>query len=239
MLTAMILHKYFRTVLFLSVTHLCSSQSIFGCDEEWSRFKNKCFRLHEISVTFPEAIDICSKDPRAELATINSAEEQHFIETKVFENGKSSVWIGGIRASLSNQDEAFYWIGGEKFIYTNWFEGEPNNLRHEENCIAINSWRNQDHAKWYDNRCDDRLAVLCQKKVNGEMETDQASRFLANELESMYALEDDTYEEVAAKMKILQLLVVVLFSLIGLTAIFYISADFSEVSFICARPLIE
>lgn len=211
-------------------------QSVFGCDEEWIRFENKCFRLHDIKVPFADAIDICAKDNFGQLATITSKREQDFIKKKVYVEQKYGslppFWIAGIRASLSNRDETFYWLGGEKFNYTDWFAGEPNNLGHEENCIAISSW-GEHHASWYDNRCDDKIGVLCQRVLGiGVKQIDQeadASALLASQTETMSALSEKTWEENSSRLRVVRVLFFTSFCLIFVIGIFYVSGDFSKV----------
>ena len=55
------------------------------------------------------------------LVTITSQEEQDFIESINWQK----KWIGGYRHT--GWDNTWYWITGEKWDYTNWGEGEPNN----------------------------------------------------------------------------------------------------------------
>lgn len=69
----------------------------------WSRAKAKC-----------EAMD-------GHLATITSADEQTFIE--MINNDRK--WIGGYR--LNGESTVWKWVTGEKWKYTNWGSGEPNN----------------------------------------------------------------------------------------------------------------
>jgi hypothetical protein len=90
------------------------------------------------------------------LATINSSNEQNFINT-TFLTGKFEhlpLWIGlfkpptkgpfsGKVGSLEVQvrldpKEDFQWVTGEPFSYTNWKSGEPSDTPPGENYVAIN-----------------------------------------------------------------------------------------------------
>lgn len=55
------------------------------------------------------------------LATITSQEEQDFVN----EHHSGRVWIGGYRHT--GWDLTWYWVTGEKWDFTYWGEGEPNN----------------------------------------------------------------------------------------------------------------
>ena len=88
---------------------------------------------------FNEGIDWKQSKKRCEemgghLVTITSKEEQAVILKLIFLNGeKFHYWAGGIRDAKNN----FKWITGEKFIYSNWHNGEPNNAGDIEDAIVI------------------------------------------------------------------------------------------------------
>jgi len=64
------------------------------------------------------------------LVSITSAQEQAFIETQF---PGTQGWIG---ASL-NDEGAWEWTTDEPFEYTNWKQGEPNNLNDSESCVHL------------------------------------------------------------------------------------------------------
>lgn len=73
------------------------------------------------------------EDAGGYLAVITDAEEQAFIERI---NQQTNLWIGGYRDDEFN----WYWVNGEKWDYTNWMEGEPNdssNVVANENCLTV------------------------------------------------------------------------------------------------------
>lgn len=67
------------------------------------------------------------------LAAITSEKEQAFIEQ--LNKDSKKLWIGAYR----NEYFLWYWVTGEKWNYTNWKAGEPNN-QGTETCGAV--WPN-------------------------------------------------------------------------------------------------
>lgn len=74
------------------------------------------------------------------LVTINSVEEQQFINTQLLLQNEE-VWIGGIR----NEQQEFEWITDEPFEGLNWRDGEPNGVDNGEHNILLN-----DTGEWND-----------------------------------------------------------------------------------------
>lgn len=70
--------------------------------------------------TWEDAKAACEKQ-NGHLATITSKSEQKFID-KLNKN-ETRLWIGGYR----DDDGKWKWVSGEKWKYTNWGDGEPNN----------------------------------------------------------------------------------------------------------------
>jgi hypothetical protein len=71
------------------------------------------------------------------LVTISSQEENDFVQENV---GDLSVWIGFTDEAEEGNWE---WVTGEEVVYTNWGEGEPNNMNGEEHwaeMAAPNQW---------------------------------------------------------------------------------------------------
>ena len=103
-------------------------------------FGGHSYQIFNITLSWNDAKDYCEK-LGGHLVTITSAREQEFIEELNSDN--LSLWIGGYRDNSLN----WYWVTGEKWNYTNWDEGEPNNSSNviaNENCVAI--WS----TKWND-----------------------------------------------------------------------------------------
>ena len=209
----------FFIILFLILNQfsVINSSFPFACDEEWTRYGSKCYRIHEELVSFPDALNICSRSYLGELATITSKEEQLFLEGYIQQKvNRIAVWVGGVRASLANHDASFYWIGGQKFTYTNWMEGEPDNHNEEENCVAMNIVDKSSSIRWFDHRCDVHFRFLCQTRLNitnEEKDTNDGAIFLSEETERTYKLLVDVQEKVYERRKILRIVTVISFSI--------------------------
>ena len=221
-LLKMLLHELFSALIFSVIPlHVICSSFSFSCENEWTKVGKKCYLVHDyILTTFPDAISICDRSYLGELVTITSEEEQRLLQNYIEETSRkkhmnSRIWMGGIRASLANHDASFYWIGGRKFTYTNWKEGEPNNYNHEENCIAfeLNPGKS---VLWFDHRCDDHLGIMCQKRLNTtteDKEKEKAEVLLSAETERTYKLWADVKKEIYQKRTILIILVIVSMSI--------------------------
>ena len=94
-------------------------------------FNGHSYKVFDIGMTWHEAKAYC-ENLDGHLATITSQEEQTFIESLIVETNKSYLFIGGYR-----NDGIWNWVTGEKFNYTNWDIGEPNNLNGIEDCLML------------------------------------------------------------------------------------------------------
>ena len=145
----------------------------FVCDAEWEQFGNKCYRLFERKMSYADAAEVCRRSHASggSLATVRTKEEQAFVQQAFFpeddeENQKIAVsaWIGGIRVSASNRNDAFRWLDGSRFNVTYWYPGEPNNVGTGQYCVGM--WGGQRHrGMWFDQNCDQRFNPLCEHKL--------------------------------------------------------------------------
>lgn len=201
------------------------------CEDEWVRFENKCFRVYEKKVTFPEAIDACHEEYQAELATVNSKQEQLFIRQEIYRGIEhKSIWIGGIRTSFSNSNEDFSWLGGKKFTFTAWDHGEPNNYNDVENCVAMIGHSRTECELWVDVRCDQRNWALCQKPLGSPYADDQVkeSSIMAHELYMIHDKLLKVYDEREPKSNVLVVLILLGVTIISLLVIVYCNGDFTS-----------
>ncbi|NQU96493.1 MAG: protein kinase, partial [Chloroflexi bacterium] len=67
------------------------------------------------------------------LATITSPEENEWVRRLVSDAGVGNTWLGGVQA-VPNAGPAsdWHWITGERWEYTNWAGGEPNDSGQDE-----------------------------------------------------------------------------------------------------------
>ncbi len=103
---------------------------------------NKYYIFHD-EMDWTKAKKFCEK-LGGHLVTITSQKEQNFID-KVLNKNSNRLWIGGYRAN--GKSNVWKWVTGEKWKYTNWDDGEPNdssNVISNENRASV--WPN----KWND-----------------------------------------------------------------------------------------
>ncbi|XP_057654013.1 perlucin-like [Diorhabda carinulata] len=94
------------------------------------------------------------------LATIESQEENDFLESKLIERGVEGVWLFTSGTRLPNN--VWVWLAtGKNIAWTNWKTGEPNNVNSKEECIAVNLINKQ--MEWYDINCWTEQYFVCQE----------------------------------------------------------------------------
>ena len=97
-------------------------------------FNNHSYKIFNEEMSWTEAKKFC-EEQKGHLATITSAKEQAFIDN--LNKDSDDLWIGGYR---NDDDTVWKWVTGEKWDYTNWGDGEPNNSSNvisNENRVAI------------------------------------------------------------------------------------------------------
>ena len=69
--------------------------------------------------------------------------------------GGSRAWVGAHRVGPlvdpKPRNDQWTWIDGSSLDYSNWYDGEPNNLRGDEFCLEVNAGES---GKWNDAPCD-------------------------------------------------------------------------------------
>ena len=104
--------------------------------------------VEEGGLTWEEAKALC-ENQNGHLATITSKSEQTFIN-KLNKN-ETRLWIGGYR----DDDGKWKWVSGEKWKYTNWGDGEPNNSSNvvsNEKYVAVwpQQWNDMANTNTYE-----------------------------------------------------------------------------------------
>lgn len=70
-----------------------------------------------------------SMGPKSNLVSITSAAENIFVQNLLLTTSANSAWIGGIQSPFAPApDEGWNWTDGERFGFTNWAAGEPNDI---------------------------------------------------------------------------------------------------------------
>ncbi len=88
---------------------------------KWAAAADNKYKLIDTGLTWNEAESYC-ESMGGHLAIITTEEEQKIIENLLQGGTKNSYWIGGYKSGNS-----WVWLNGEKFSYTNWAPGQPDN----------------------------------------------------------------------------------------------------------------
>lgn len=132
--------KISKTIIISLLIVFCISVNVNAANIKGSIPKNAVRNgnhyyliVKENGITWEEAKALCEAK-NGHLATITSQSEQNFIDK--INNNKTRLWIGGYR----DNDGKWKWVTGEKWKYTNWDTGEPNNSSNvvsNEKCVAV------------------------------------------------------------------------------------------------------
>jgi len=130
------------------------------CEAGWrlyeDDFQAHCYVAvpsHPGGIDFINAEVICKKGG-SHLASINSAEEQNFVQ----DNFPANIWLGG---SDHGTEGRWWWADGTEFDYQDWTPGQPDNAGGVQHCLVGNRF---DDRKWDDDNCATRLLFLLCKK---------------------------------------------------------------------------
>ena len=80
------------------------------------------YKVYNMDYAWTEASEYCTSQG-GHLMTITSAEEQEILQNLGLKRG-TNYWIGG---SDSKREGRWEWVTGEKWVFTEWAEGEPDN----------------------------------------------------------------------------------------------------------------
>ena len=105
-------------------------------------FQGHEYKLYNKALPWREAYKFCEQQG-GHLATINSEEEQTFIYNIIKNKStRSYTWLG---ATDWYEEGNWKWITGNKIVYHNWADGEPNNNYDEDFMMIYNN-----SGKWND-----------------------------------------------------------------------------------------
>ncbi|KAK2887845.1 galactose-specific lectin nattectin-like [Channa argus] len=128
-------------------------------DEGWSRFDNRLYQFYNTPMEWSDAEHFCT-NLDANLASLLTPDIYNFIRGVISKatGTNSNSWVGGTDAS---KEGVWLWSDGEKFLFSRWGPGEPNNVGGRENCMEINLG-GQDYVN--DANCDLRRPFVCAKR---------------------------------------------------------------------------
>jgi hypothetical protein len=124
------------------------------------------YKMYEMDYTWTEASEYCTAQG-GHLMTITSAEEQAILQDLGLKSG-TNYWIGG---TDSKREGRWKWVTGEKWIYTEWADGEPDNSQLDTGIdedylqVAVDwdyGWN--DSAEWQDKTAG--IGFICEWEPN-------------------------------------------------------------------------
>ena len=109
-------------------------------------YNGHTYELYLVRMPWNQAERFC-EHKGGHLVTITSAEEQE----KVYgmcKNSGYAIWLGG---TDFGREGDWYWVTGEKFVYSNWHTGRPTSSTNN-NCAALYAYDSDDwgHGIWND-----------------------------------------------------------------------------------------
>ncbi len=102
-----------------------------GGSNQSGEFNGHTYKIVDTGISWTEANEECKK-VGGHLATINSVEEQNYIQSLFNSNSKNCYWIGG-----QYVDNSWRWITSEPFLYQYWAPNEPNNQEGQETFLHM------------------------------------------------------------------------------------------------------
>ncbi|XP_071769192.1 uncharacterized protein LOC139922567 [Centroberyx gerrardi] len=140
-----------RDELQEEVNRLALNMTGKPCRQGWIKFNSSCYYIASESKNWDKSRQDC-RDRGADLAIINSKEEQNFL-TRFHDR----TWIG---LSDKHAEGKWMWVDGTFLVGAGfWQDGEPNDHSGVEDCVEVS--RGGDG--WNDLRCSERLSWACEE----------------------------------------------------------------------------
>ncbi len=124
----------------------------FRYQPELILFDGHVYQLITAGMTWTEAQAYC-EDQDGHLVTISSSEENSIVQMLIGEN----VWSAWIGYTDEQTEGTWSWVTGENNIYSNWYEGEPNDAGGEEDYATI-----EGGGYWNDLGGNNHLSFVCE-----------------------------------------------------------------------------
>ena len=151
-LTALLLSCNFGVVA--SQDQQCSTFIDSSCPESWHYWGVSCYKITETKFTWSDAKDEC-RNMGGVLAVPSSDPENEFIVSLIPK--AEGLWL-----DCNDKETEGTWKcreGNVDVTYRNWYPGEPNNFKIEEDCVEHDTWAQ--HHGWYDVDCNREFLAVC------------------------------------------------------------------------------
>lgn len=116
-------------------------------------YNGHSYKVYSDSMTWSEASSMCISNG-GHLVTITSIEENEFLAGLVATGSKSTYWIG---LTDSKDEGSFCWVTDEKFSFSAWDEGQPDNNTDNVDEDYVEVFLKKGKLVWNDNRNDGAL----------------------------------------------------------------------------------
>lgn len=136
------------------------------CGDDWTKFDEYCYHVSGEMTTEDAAQQYCDKEMDANLAKINSQEENNFVLDLANRHAPSAaqVWIG---LKWENGPKDFYWYDHSVPTFKYWAPDEPNGKAGEP-CVEMFVGRDQNLPRrasgyWNDALCNLQRVAVCKR----------------------------------------------------------------------------
>ena len=136
------------------------------CGDVWTKFEEYCYHVSGETLTEQQAEQYCDKKMDANLAKINSQEENNFVLDLAHKHAPSAkqVWIG---LKWENGPKDYYWYDHSFPTFKNWAPGEPNG-KAKEPCAILFVGQYQllpqrGAGYWNDVTCGGKIPAVCKR----------------------------------------------------------------------------
>ncbi|KAM8881167.1 ladderlectin-like [Synchiropus picturatus] len=144
-------------IIVLTSAEFCTIDGLFkNCPRGWKEFRGRCFLYVETELSWANAEKYC-RSMNANLASIQSDDEENFLDEYFDGKGSPDTWIG---ASDCVQENSYWWTDGADFAKVDWCEGQPLQDG-SKYCLMLN---NVDDC-WSAEDCSSTKAFLCAKNI--------------------------------------------------------------------------
>ncbi|XP_066982679.1 macrophage mannose receptor 1-like isoform X2 [Macrobrachium rosenbergii] len=129
------------------------------CPSGWKFWNDKCYHTSEEASPNDEARQKCKEfNTNADLVTIENEEENEYF-ADMFRQSSLGVWNG---YKYDTGTKNWQWADGSSSTFTNWNDGEPNNLDREFCTEVIDAPSLDTHGKWNNLQCSEARNFGCE-----------------------------------------------------------------------------
>ncbi|MFW8314507.1 C-type lectin domain-containing protein, partial [Klebsiella pneumoniae] len=145
---------------------------VYGTPEKHKASDGREYLIEtEYEYNWLEALNECTRR-NSQLLIIDSEEKNTVIVNLLKEasGGESyNVWLGGNDGRSFHKEEAFFWSTiGQKFTFTYWGYGAPNNGGCIDHCVHI--WNTKPLYRWKDSECSMKMGFICEENPYVKMD---------------------------------------------------------------------